>query len=52
MPDAIASYRAGGRTYLVTANEGDARDYAGFAEEARRRQPHASIPPSSRTRPS
>ena len=25
-PDAIAAYRADGRTYLVTANEGDARD--------------------------
>ena len=35
-PDAIASYQAGdGRVYLVTANEGDARDYAGFSEEAR-----------------
>ncbi len=37
-PDAIASYRTGGRTYLVTANEGDARDYQGtpgFQEEAR-----------------
>lgn len=34
-PDAIASYHHWGRTYLVTANEGDARDYSGFAEEAR-----------------
>lgn len=34
-PDSIAAYNAGGRTYLVTANEGDARDYQGFAEEAR-----------------
>jgi hypothetical protein len=34
-PDAIASYKAGGQTFLVTANEGDARDYDGFAEEAR-----------------
>lgn len=25
MPDAIASYRAAGKTYIVTANEGDAR---------------------------
>ena len=25
MPDAIAAYQAGGKTYLVTANEGDAR---------------------------
>ncbi|MCA9759083.1 MAG: choice-of-anchor I family protein [Candidatus Eisenbacteria bacterium] len=35
MPDAIASYEVGGVTYLVTANEGDARDYGGFAEEER-----------------
>ncbi|HEX5690285.1 MAG TPA: choice-of-anchor I family protein [Roseiflexaceae bacterium] len=34
-PDAIASFHAAGQTYLVTANEGDARDYTGFAEEAR-----------------
>lgn len=35
MPDAIDRYRARGRAYLVTANEGDAREYDGFAEEAR-----------------
>ncbi len=34
-PDAIASYSVGGATYLVTANEGDARDYDTFSEEAR-----------------
>jgi DNA-binding beta-propeller fold protein YncE len=35
-PDAIASYVASdGRLYLVSANEGDARDYDGFSEEAR-----------------
>ena len=34
-PDAIASYTAGGQTYLITANEGDAREYTGFAEEQR-----------------
>ncbi len=34
-PDSIASYRVKGQTYLVMANEGDARDYTGFAEEAR-----------------
>lgn len=28
MPDAIASYEIGGQLYLVTANEGDARDYS------------------------
>lgn len=40
MPDAIDAYTARGRTYVVTANEGDAREYLddddnGFAEEAR-----------------
>jgi DNA-binding beta-propeller fold protein YncE len=35
LPDAIAAYQARGRTYLVTANEGDARDWPGFAEESR-----------------
>lgn len=34
-PDAIASYSVAGQTYLITANEGDARDYTGFAEEQR-----------------
>jgi hypothetical protein len=34
-PDAIASYEVGGQTFIVTANEGDARDYGGFSEEVR-----------------
>ncbi|RCU42890.1 esterase-like activity of phytase family protein [Corallincola holothuriorum] len=34
-PDAIASYSVDGMAYLITANEGDARDYDGFSEEAR-----------------
>ncbi|MCM5679275.1 choice-of-anchor I family protein [Schlegelella sp. S2-27] len=34
-PDAIAAFRVGGQTYLVTANEGDAREYDTFAEETR-----------------
>lgn len=34
-PDAIASYRVRGKTYLLTANEGDSRDYSGFSEEER-----------------
>jgi predicted extracellular nuclease len=34
-PDAIASYTVNGQTYYITANEGDARDYPGFSEEAR-----------------
>ncbi len=35
MPDATASFSAGGMDYYVTANEGDARDYDGFSEELR-----------------
>jgi PKD repeat protein len=35
MPDAIASFEVGGITYLVTANEGDSRDYDGYSEEER-----------------
>ena len=35
MPDSIASYSYRGRTYIVTANEGDSRDYDGYSEEAR-----------------
>jgi DNA-binding beta-propeller fold protein YncE len=34
-PDGIAAVNFGGTTYLVTANEGDAREYTGFAEEVR-----------------
>lgn len=35
MPDAIASFTSGGQTYLVTANEGDAREYDGYEETGR-----------------
>jgi hypothetical protein len=34
-PDSIVAYENKGQTYLVMANEGDARDWPGFAEEAR-----------------
>jgi hypothetical protein len=35
-PDAIASFVIGGKTYLITANEGDTRaDWPGFNEEIR-----------------
>ena len=36
LPDAIASYSVGGINYLVTANEGDSRDYPGFFTEEKR----------------
>lgn len=35
MPDGVASYEAGGQTYLVTANEGDAREWGDYVEGAR-----------------
>ncbi|OZG73173.1 alkaline phosphatase [Hahella sp. CCB-MM4] len=35
MPDSIASYSFFGQTYIVTANEGDSRDYDGYSEEER-----------------
>lgn len=34
-PDTIASYSTHGETFIITANEGDARDYTGFSEEIR-----------------
>ena len=34
-PDAIASFSANGQTYIISANEGDSRDYDGFSEETR-----------------
>jgi hypothetical protein len=32
IPDAVASYNVGGTTYLVTANEGDEKEYGAFTE--------------------
>ncbi|WP_207952230.1 choice-of-anchor I family protein [Paenibacillus turpanensis] len=34
-PDGIDLVSEGGKTYLITANEGDTRDYDGFSEEQR-----------------
>ena len=34
-PDAIAAFKTKGREFLITANEGDSRDYDGFSEEVR-----------------
>lgn len=35
MPDSISAYSVRGRTYLVTANEGDSREYGDYTDEAR-----------------
>ncbi len=35
MPDGITYFSWNGKSYLITANEGDAREYSTFAEEAR-----------------
>lgn len=34
-PDGLAAYRVRGETYLVSANEGDAREWGSYAEPAR-----------------
>ena len=34
-PDSMVSFEVDGEAFLITANEGDARDYPGFSEEAR-----------------
>jgi hypothetical protein len=43
-PDAISNFEVGHRRYLVTANEGDARDYDGFAEEVRVKSAASTYP--------
>ena len=35
LPDAIESYTVRGTSYIVTANEGDSRDWDGYSEEVR-----------------
>lgn len=35
LPDAISYFSASGNGYLITANEGDAREYSAFDEQAR-----------------
>lgn len=45
-PDTIAAYTSGGATYLVTANEGDARAYTGYNEEVRVKDIKAQLDPA------
>lgn len=35
MPDSIAAFEVDGETYIISANEGDSRDYDGYSEEVR-----------------
>lgn len=35
LPDGLVAYRAGGETFLVSANEGDAREWGDYVEPAR-----------------
>jgi hypothetical protein len=37
MPDAVAAFRVSGQDLLITANEGDSRDWPGFSDEGRLR---------------
>jgi hypothetical protein len=32
LPDGVQNYKVGGTNYIVTANEGDEKDLAGFSE--------------------
>ncbi|MCX8048063.1 MAG: esterase-like activity of phytase family protein [Methylohalobius sp.] len=43
-PDAVDHFVVAGRSYLITANEGDARDYPGLNEEVRARDVRNSYP--------
>jgi hypothetical protein len=44
MPDVIANYQYRGRTYIVSANEGDSRDWEGYSEVERFRALSGDIP--------
>ena len=35
LPDALAHFQTNGGSYLITADEGDTRDYSGYSEEVR-----------------
>lgn len=46
MPDGIDYFNTGATGYIITANEGDARDYAGYAEERKLGDPDYNLDPS------
>lgn len=43
-PDTIANYQYRGRNYIVTANEGDSRDWDGYSEVSRFRALSGAVP--------
>ena len=43
-PDALATFEVNGTAYLLTANEGDARDYSAFSEQVRLGTSSATAP--------
>lgn len=45
MPDGIATYNVNGTDYIVTANEGDARDYAAYSDEVTINDPSYVLDP-------
>ncbi|MGN7454231.1 choice-of-anchor I family protein [Paenibacillus pasadenensis] len=47
MPDGIASYEAGGRMYLVTANEGDATEWPGMTNASKVKSLKDKLAPGS-----
>lgn len=47
MPDGISSFSAGGITYLLTANEGDSRDWEGYNNELEVKKGNATAPNGS-----
>ncbi|MGU3471658.1 choice-of-anchor I family protein [Paenibacillus sp. D51F] len=47
MPDGIASFQAGGKTYLVTGNEGDATDFPGRKNGSTVKDLKAALDPDS-----
>ena len=47
MPDAVHAFAAKGRTFLIMANEGDAREYAGYVEAVRLNNPLYILDPAA-----
>jgi|688.fasta_scaffold78282_3 hypothetical protein len=43
MPDGIAAYNLGSKSYFITANEGDGRDYGSYLDEVRRAGPGSRL---------